>query len=127
GRAQDTLLALKKFSETSTTVLRDGKEIIISDVQLVPGDIVILQEGEKIPADARIIFSNELKVDEASITGESEPVHKNSDVINRTDAPIYSQKNMVFKGTNVTGGHAKAIITETGIHTVIGKIAKQIS
>lgn len=127
GRAQNTLLALKKFSETSTTVLRDGKEIIISDIQLVPGDIVILQEGEKVPADARIIFSNQLKVDEASLTGESEPIHKSSDVIYESSLPVYSQKNMVFKGSNIAGGHAKAIITETGINTIIGKIAKQIS
>jgi Ca2+-transporting ATPase len=127
GRAQNTLLALKKFSETSTTVLREGKEIIISDVLLVPGDVVILQEGEKVPADARIISSSDLKVDEASLTGESEPVHKNAEVIDKSDVAIYSQKNMVFKGSHIVSGHAKAVIIAIGINTVIGKIAKQIS
>src|SRR3989338_10115301 len=79
GKAQNALLALKKFVETKATVLRDDKEIIIPDTELVPGDILILQEGEKIPADVRIIVSHNLKVDEAALTGESEPVHKTSE------------------------------------------------
>ena len=79
GKAQNTLLALKKFVETKATVLRDGKEIIISDTELVPGDILILQEGERIPADSRVILSHNLKVDEAALTGESEPIHKMSE------------------------------------------------
>ena len=69
-------MALKKFVETKAVVLRDGKEIIISDPQITPGDIIILQEGEKAPADARIIISNNLKIDQAALTGESEPVFK---------------------------------------------------
>ncbi|MFA7193454.1 MAG: HAD-IC family P-type ATPase [Candidatus Paceibacterota bacterium] len=127
GRAQNTLLALKKFSETTATVLRDGKEIIISDKELVPGDLIILQEGEKIPADARIIISHGLKIDEAAMTGESVPVYKNEEDINRKDLPVHSQKNMVFKGTHIVGGNGKAVVVDTGINTVIGKIAKQIS
>jgi len=81
GKAQNTLRALKKFVETKATVLREGKELIISDNEVVPGDIIILQEGEKIPADARIIAATNLKIDEAALTGESEPVHKNSDIL----------------------------------------------
>src|SRR3989339_1599290 len=81
GKAQNTLLALKKFAETSATVLRDGKELIVLDTEVMPGDIIILQEGEKVPADARIIFGNTLKVDEASLTGESEPVTKTETVM----------------------------------------------
>src|SRR3989338_1803736 len=76
GKAQNTLLALKNFAETSATVLRDGVELIVPDIGVMPGDIIILQEGEKVPADARIIFANTLKVDEASLTGESESVAK---------------------------------------------------
>ncbi|TSD03744.1 MAG: Uncharacterized protein Athens071426_77 [Parcubacteria group bacterium Athens0714_26] len=81
GKAQNTLLALKKFAETSATVLRDGKELIVPDTEVMPGDIIVLQEGEKVPADARIIFSNTLKADEASLTGESEPVTKTDTVV----------------------------------------------
>src|SRR3989338_5763980 len=76
GRAQNTLLALKKFVETTATVLRDGRELTIPDREVVRGDVLFLQEGEKIPADARVIATNNLKVDEASLTGESEPVSK---------------------------------------------------
>ena len=76
GKAQNTLLALKTFVETKATVLRDGKEMIIPDREIVPGDILILQEGEKVPADARIISANTLKLDEASLTGESGPITK---------------------------------------------------
>src|SRR3990167_7545759 len=100
GKAQNTLLALKKFAETSATVLRDGKEIIVPDIEVMPGDIIILQEGEKVPADARIIFSNTLKVDEASLTGESESVTKIDTIALVDNLQVADQKNMVFKGTN---------------------------
>ncbi len=127
GRAQNTLLALKKFTETSTTVLRDGKSFIVSDVELVPGDIIIVQEGEKVPADARIISSNALRIDESSMTGESVPVAKSAEQIEDQNLPVHSQKNMLFKGTNAVSGNAKAIVVETGERTFIGKIAKEIS
>lgn len=127
GRAQNTLLALKKFTETSATVLRDGKELIVSDRELVPGDVIVVQEGEKIPADARIIYSNNLKIDEASITGESVPIFKSANEVFDSSVPVHSQKNMLFKGTNIVSGHGKAVIVETGINTFVGKIAKQIS
>jgi Ca2+-transporting ATPase len=127
GKAQNTLLALKKFVETKATVLREGKEPIISDSEVVPGDIILLQEGEKVPADARIIAATNLKIDEAALTGESEPVHKISDVLEKTDLPIAEQKNMVFKGTHILTGNGKAVVVATGIETVIGKISKEIA
>jgi len=127
GKAQNTLLALKQFAETSATVMRDGKEIVIRDVEVVPGDIIILQEGEKVPADARIIFSNTLKIDEASLTGESEPVTKIDALLTADDLPVVDQKNMVFKGTHVLSGSGTAIIVATGLNTEIGKIAKKIA
>jgi P-type Ca2+ transporter type 2C len=129
GKAQNTLLALNKFVETKATVLREGKELIISDRELVPGDIIILQEGEKIPVDARVIAATNLKIDEAALTGESEPKHKISDAIltNATDLPTTEQKNMLFKGTHVLAGNGKAIVISTGINTVIGKISKEIA
>ena len=127
GRARNMLLALKKFVETKATVIREEQELIIPDRELVPGDILVLQEGEKIPADARVFISHNLKVDEAALTGESEPVHKISDVIEKESAPTVEQKNMIFKGTHVVSGNGRAIVVETGVNTVIGKIATEVS
>src|SRR3989344_2751492 len=127
GKAQNTLLALKKFVETNATVLRDGKEYIISDHEVVPGDILILQEGERISADARVVISQSLKVDEASLTGESEPIYKSVEISDRDNLPTAEQKNMVFRGTHVVAGHGRVVVVATGLSTVIGGIAKEIS
>ncbi|HEY4504189.1 MAG TPA: HAD-IC family P-type ATPase [Candidatus Paceibacterota bacterium] len=137
GKAQNTLRVLKKFVETKATVLREGKELIISDREVSRGDIIILQEGEKVPADARIIVAINLKIDEAALTGESEPVHKIADTLparqslgvggERDDLPTAEQKNMVFKGTHILAGNGKAIVVATGIETIIGKISKEIA
>ncbi|MDP3935085.1 MAG: HAD-IC family P-type ATPase [Candidatus Giovannonibacteria bacterium] len=127
GKAQNTLRALKKFVETKATVLREGKELIISDSEVARGDIIILQEGEKVPADARIITATNLKIDEAALTGESEPVHKISDTLEKNNLPTAEQKNMIFKGTHILAGNGKAIVVATGIETVIGKISREIA
>jgi Ca2+-transporting ATPase len=127
GKAQNTLLALKKFVETKATVLRDGKELIIPDTEVVPGDILILQEGEKVAADGRIILSRNLKVDEAAFTGESEPVHKIADNLEKAKLLPQEQKNIVFKGTHIVAGNGKAIVIATGLETAVGKIAKEIA
>ena len=127
GKAQNTLRALKKFVETKATVFREGKELIVSDTEVVVGDVIILQEGEKAPADARIIVATNLKIDEAALTGESEPVHKNSDTLGVTDLPTAEQKNMIFKGTHILAGNGKAIAVATGSETIIGKISKEIA
>lgn len=127
GRAQNTLNALKHFVETNATVIRDDKELIIPDTEVVPGDIVVLQEGEKVPADARIFLSHSLRVDEAALTGESVPVAKTKDVLPEPNLKTSEQKNMVFKGTYITAGNGKAIVVATGADTVIGKIAKEIT
>ncbi|MEK7630000.1 MAG: HAD-IC family P-type ATPase [Patescibacteria group bacterium] len=127
GKAQNTLLALKKFVETKATVLREGKELIVSDSEVVPGDIIILQEGEKVPADARVITAANLKIDEAALTGESEPVHKIADILEITNLTTAEQKNMIFKGTHVLSGSGRAIVVTIGFETVIGKISKEIA
>lgn len=135
GKTQNTLLALKKFAETSATVLRSGMELIVPDTEIMPGDIIVLQEGEKVPADARIIFANAaLKINEASLTGESEPVTK-TDIVMPADnlpagkagLPVADQKNIVFKGTHILSGNGTAVVVATGFATEIGKIAQKIS
>lgn len=126
GKAQNTLLALKKFAETKAMVWRAGREMIVADSQVAPGDIIILKEGEKVPADARVILSHNLSLDEAMLTGESEPVHKIEKVIKKNNLLLAEQKNMVFKGTYILAGSGRAIVVATGLETVIGKIAKEI-
>jgi P-type Ca2+ transporter type 2C len=127
GKAQNTLLALKKFTETKATVFRDGRELIIPDSEVVLGDILALQEGEKMSADARIISVTNLRIDESAMTGESEPIQKVSDSLDREELAVADQKNMLFKGTNVLAGNGRAVVVATGMNTVIGKISKQIS
>lgn len=127
GRAQNTLRALKKFVETTATVVRDGKEAVIPDREVVRGDVLIVQEGEKVPADARLIFVSGLKLDEASLTGESEPVSKITEPIDREAISVPDQRNMLFKGTNIVSGNGKAVTVAVGAGTVIGTIAKEIS
>lgn len=127
GRAQNTLRALKKYIETKVVVVRGGKDYIVKDIALVPGDIVVLMEGDKIPADVRFVEATSLKVDEAALTGESLPVEKISEVIKGEQLPIADQRNMGFKGTNVVTGNAIAVVVKTGIDTEIGKITKEIA
>ncbi|MCI0542746.1 HAD-IC family P-type ATPase [bacterium] len=126
GRAQNILLALNRFTEAKATVLRDEKEIIILDKEIVPGDIILLEEGEKVPADARIVHSRDMRVDEAALTGESEPVRKIDGTLPGANIPISDQKNMLFRGTNILRGGGKAIVYATGENTEIGKIAKEV-
>ncbi|MCK6462747.1 MAG: HAD-IC family P-type ATPase [Candidatus Pacebacteria bacterium] len=128
GKSQNTLAALKKFTETGAVVVRGGEEMIVPDSEVVDGDVLILREGDKIPADARIIFSSSLKVDEASITGESEPVYKTADIMagNSGHVVVADRMNMVFKGSHVVSGGGKAVVTATGLKTVIGGISKKI-
>lgn len=127
GRANRTLQALKTFSQTSAQVLREGRIAILPDIDLVPGDVIILTEGEKIPADARIIQSHGLRVNEASLTGESIPVDKEDRSLKTVHAPIAEQINMIFKGTVVVAGNGRAVVVKTGTATEIGKIGASIS
>ncbi|MFA7319593.1 MAG: HAD-IC family P-type ATPase [Parcubacteria group bacterium] len=127
GKAQNIFAALKNFIRTNASVIRDGEEYIVPDEEIVPGDIVILREGEKVPADARIFHSESLQVDEAALTGESNPKFKLMTSIEGDDFPISDQRNMVFKGTNIVSGSGHAVAVATGTDTVIGGIAKKIS
>ncbi|MDP1834054.1 MAG: HAD-IC family P-type ATPase [Candidatus Moranbacteria bacterium] len=127
GRAQNIFAALKNFIKTSASVIREGEENIIPDEELVLGDIIVLREGEKVPADARIISSESLQIDESALTGESNPKFKLANSIKEANVQISDQRNMVFKGTTVVSGNGKAVVAATGSETVIGGIANKIS
>ncbi|MDP1625223.1 MAG: HAD-IC family P-type ATPase [bacterium] len=126
GRAQNTMAALRRMVQTTAVVLRDGKEAIMPSEQVVPGDIIVLREGDKVPADARIAESNALKAEEAALTGESSSVLKMSDSIAANDLPASDQTNMVFRGTYIIGGDARAVVVATGKDTVIGGISQML-
>jgi Ca2+-transporting ATPase len=126
GRAQNTLLALKKITETTATVLRDNDELSVKDELVVPGDIIILEEGQRVPADARLLESVHLKVDEASLTGESEPITKTEAILPDQPLLLPDRLNLVFKGTYVVSGAGRAVVVATGLKTEIGQIAEKI-
>jgi Ca2+-transporting ATPase len=113
--------------ETTATVLRDGHDVVVPDREVVRGDVLVLQEGEKVSADARIISTSSLRVDEASLTGESEPVSKIAEPIDAAALTAPEQRNMLFKGTNVVAGSGRAVVVATGANTLIGKIATEVS
>ncbi|MBN1549203.1 HAD-IC family P-type ATPase [Candidatus Babeliales bacterium] len=121
GRTQNILDRLRHFITTTSVVLRDGEKEVIHDENIVVGDIIVLHEGERIPADARLIEVNNLKIDEALLTGESEGIIKTSGTISR-EASIADQINMVFRGTSVLSGSGKAIVTAIGSDTEIGHL-----
>ncbi len=121
--AEKALDALKAMTQQSTVVIRDGVKQAIEVAQLVPGDIMLLEAGDGIYADARIISGINLKVDEAVLTGESEPVEKDENAKIATNATLGDQLNMLFSGCLVTFGKAKAVVTATGMNTEMGKIA----
>jgi len=121
--AQKAMDALAKLNSPSCFVLRDGIKQEIDTAELVPGDVIILKSGDLVPADARIIEAVSFSVDEASLTGESEPSKKKTDTIDAADAPLGDRKNMVFSGCLVANGNATAVVTDTGMNTQMGKIA----
>jgi len=125
GRTRNIIESLKRFIKTESVVLRDETKKIVEDRELVVGDVIFLQEGQRIPADVRIITSNNLQVDESVLTGESESVRKTVEAV-RKDVPITDQVNMLFKGTYVLVGSGSAVVVETGLHTEIGKIHKMV-
>ncbi|MEE9525480.1 MAG: calcium-translocating P-type ATPase, SERCA-type [Candidatus Woesearchaeota archaeon] len=124
-KAEKSIEALKKMASLKAVVRRDGKEREIDAKELVPGDIIILETGEKIPADSRIIRSINLQTQEAALTGESLPVKK-GELTLRESTQIADQVNMIFSGTIITKGRGKAMVASTGMNTEIGKIARMI-
>jgi P-type Ca2+ transporter type 2C len=126
GKAEQALAALKKMSSPNAKVLRNGSIQIIPAKNLVPGDVVLIEAGDSIPADLRLFESVNLKVEEASLTGESVPVEKNAESVFNMDMPIGDRKNMAYMSTVTTYGRGKGIVVGTGINTQIGKIAEAL-
>lgn len=124
-KAEKAIQAIKSLEQKQAIVLRDGKEEEIAAEDVVPGDLMILKEGNSIPADGRLLEAKELRTSEASLTGESMPIDKNAETVDE-DLPIGDRLNMVWKNTNVVNGKGKAIVTAIAHHTEIGKIAKSM-
>ncbi len=124
-RAEKAIKALKEMSSPSATVLRDGKKKEVDSTQVVPGDIVYLEQGDAVPADARLLEEDVLSTDESALTGESNSVSKSVEEV-EDDTALADRDNMVFKNTHVVKGRGKAVIVETGMDTEVGEIAEQI-
>ena len=126
AKAEKSIEALKQMTPQITKVIRNGKTTEINAEDLVKGDIVILETGNFIPADCRIIESHNLKIEESSLTGEAEPSLKEANIICKKDIPLGDMKNMAFMASTVVNGTGKAIVTETGMETKVGQIANMI-
>ncbi|MBQ8163548.1 MAG: calcium-translocating P-type ATPase, PMCA-type [Clostridia bacterium] len=130
SKAEKALEALEKIAAATSKVIRDGHQITIKSEDLVVGDIIVLEAGDAVPADARIIECASLKIEEAALTGESVPVDKKEGALEagaNGDVPLGDRKNMVFMGSTVVYGRGKAVITATGMDTEMGKIADALS
>lgn len=123
NKAEKSLEALKKLSSPTSKVLRGGQILILPGKELIPGDVVILDTGDYIPADLRLFEAANLKIEEASLTGESVPVEKITSVIDQTDIPLGDRDNLAFSASLVSYGRGKGIVVETGMNTEVGKIA----
>ena len=131
SKAEAAIEALQTMTAATCKVLRDGKMAVLHSDELVPGDVVLLEAGDAVPADGRIIESASLKIEEAALTGESVPVNKMLDALGaaqkQSDVPLGDRKNMCYMGSTVVYGRGKAVITATGMSTEMGKIAGVLS
>jgi Ca2+-transporting ATPase len=123
NRAEKSLDALKQMLVIQTRVRRNGELVNLPAHELVPGDVVLVEAGDRVPADGRLLFANSLEVEEAALTGESTPSLKSTDTIDLDDVPLGDRKNMVYMNTTVTRGRAELVVTATGMRTEIGRIA----
>ena len=127
SKAEAAIEALQTMTAATCKVLRDGKQVSIHSDQLVPGDVVLLEAGDSVPADGRLLESASLKIEEAALTGESVPVNKVIEALglakDQSEIPLGDRKNMCYMGSTVVYGRGKALITRTGMDTEMGKIA----
>jgi P-type Ca2+ transporter type 2C len=126
SKAEQALAALKKMSAPNAQAIRDGHQVTVAGRELVPGDLVLLEAGNYVPADMRLVSTVNLKVEEASLTGESVPVEKRAAVMLDKEIPLGDRKNSAFMSTMVTYGRGKGLVTGTGMNTQIGMIAEMI-
>ena len=126
-RAEKAMQALKKMAAQNAIALRDNTTVNINAEELVPGDIVFIEAGNMAPADMRLLEVHALKINEASLTGESNAIDKITGIISEADVPIADRTNMVFKGTYITNGNAKAVVIATGMQTELGHIAGMLN
>lgn len=122
-RAERAMELLQRMSAPTATVLRDGEEKDVPAEELVPGDVILLEAGDKVPADARLLTAMQLSIDESPLTGESVPVSKSTDALRDESLPVGDRKNMAFAGTSVTQGRGSAVVALTGMNTEFGTIA----
>ena len=130
SKAEAAIAALQEIAAATSKVMRDGKMVTLKSEELVPGDIVVLEAGDAVPADGRIIECASMKIEEAALTGESVPVNKLVGLLQlegQKDIPLGDRKNMVYMGSTVVYGRGKAVITGTGMHTEMGKIASALA
>lgn len=127
SKAEKAIESLQKMSASNSKVLRDGKVMMIPSIKLVKGDVVLLEAGDSINADGRVMESASLTVEESALTGESTSVKKNINVIEMQDIPLGDRTNMVYRGSEVVYGRGKVLVTATGMDTEMGKIARVIS
>ena len=125
-RAEQAIAALKKMAVPSVKVIRNGQLTELSARELVPGDIVQLETGNLIPADLRLLESVNLQIQEAALTGKSEPVSKRTEAIDQDELPLGDRRNMAYLGTVVTGGRGQGLVVATGMDTELGRIADLI-
>lgn len=128
SKAEQAIAALRDMTAATCKVLRDGRQVTLPSSQLVPGDVVVLEAGDAVPADGRLLESASLKIEEAALTGESLPVNKNTEALDaEKEVPLGDRKNMVYAGSTVVFGRGSAVITNTGMTTEMGKIASALS
>lgn len=130
SKAEKAIEALQEIAAATSKVIRDGKLVDIKSEDLVVGDVVVLEAGDSVPADCRIISCASMKIEEAALTGESVPVNKTADIIDplgSDDVPLGDRKNMCYMGSNVVYGHGQAVVVATGMDTEMGKIADALA
>jgi Ca2+-transporting ATPase len=126
-RAERTLAALKDMLAAHARVRRNGQVAEVDASQLVPGDIVLLEAGDRVPADGRLLVAHNLEAEEAALTGESHAVHKHTDALEGADLPLGDRLNLLFMNTVLTRGRAELLVTETGMRTEMGQLAGMIA